>query len=534
MSLSLRLKFSSSRKRVVYFGAESVTVYHWRNGQVAQSFIFDTDETGRSHFARYLQETRNVPVYLLVDVVEEEYRQENIPHVFGTDRRAIIERKQKRLFRGTSYCHLILQGRESQGRKDDRVLFTALTNPNTLTPWLELLERYKVPLAGIYSLPILSKSLLRELSATSTNILLVSLQAASGLRQTYFRDQQLRISRLIKMPKFGTTAYAPCVMAELEKVHRYLISLRLLSREEPLEIYILAYGELLDDLRQKCVDSQTSHYHLVDVAGVGKDLGVDSVLRTPFSDTLYLHLLLGLVPGNHYASAKHTRYFTMHRARASMLMTSMLVVLGAASWSGLNFIQGLSLKHQAVQSAQSADFYEARFEMARQRLPQTVVPPADIKTAMEIVDTISRHKANPFDILSIVSQVLDRYALLHIDQVDWTVSADPNRSPGSLKTREPVRPASRTVTDSYLYYQIAEVKGRIDPFDGNYRSALALVNQFAESLRTSDGVLDVNVESLPLDVSPEARLEGATSAEVQDKEATFSLKVVLGIEDEKA
>ena len=68
-----------------------------------------------------------------------------MPHVGARDREAILERKLTQIFRNVPYRHAQLQGRETEGRRDDRVLYTAVTNPEVLRPWLEIQPYGRLP-----------------------------------------------------------------------------------------------------------------------------------------------------------------------------------------------------------------------------------------------------------------------------------------------------------------------------------------------------------------------------------------------------
>ena len=524
----LRSKFNRGLKRAVCLAADAVTVYHWQDGDITDSFQFDADDTGRFHFARYLQETPILPTYLLADVVEEEFRQDTIPHVSGSDRKNVLERKLSRNYRNTPYTYHSVQGRQKDGRKDDKVLLTALTNPAAISPWVTLLEQNKIPLAGIYSLPIMSEKLLKPLGANSKNTLLVTLGGSSGLRQTFFRDQQLQISRLAKLPRFGTTPYGPYVLSELEKLYRYLSNLRLLSREEPLDIYILAHGEMLVDLSNRIKEAGLTRYHLIDVATLSREMGVEGVLTTPFSDYLYAHLLLSDTTKNHYGTVKDTHYFSMHRMRVGFYAASILMLLAGTTWSGYNFISGISLKHQSIKAAQEAQYYQSRYETAKKGLPPTAVEPVNIKSAIDIVGSLVKHKSTPFMMMSTVSNVLNRYPSLQIDGIDWIVDSDPNKHPyqnNSIGEEEGIKKGD------YQYYQIATIKGHLLPFDGNYRNALGMVKRFANSIKAEKNVHHVIIDSLPLDISPNSSLSGEAQQN-EKREAVFALTVILGVANE--
>lgn len=528
----LKSRFNLADRRALFIAGDKAFVHHWQGGALAESFVFEADDAGLAQFERYLSESPPMPVRMLVDMVEEEYRQDTIPHVFGKDRKALIERKKARLFRGTPYCHAVLQGRETEGRRDDRILFAALMNPAVIQPWVEALDRHAVPLAGICSLPLFSRMLLAKLQIRHENVLLVTLQSASGLRQSFFRNQDLKVSRLARMPRLGTVPFAGYVLEELEKLKRYLNSLRLLARDHPLDIYMLSHGEPLDDLRRHCRDGDQVRYHLLDVCDVAARVGVAGDVASPYADRIFAHLLLAGPQVNHYASAEETRHFGTYRTRVGMLAASAVILLTSAAYSGFNFIEAVALKQEALSAAQKADFYQARYDMARERLPPTAVEPRDIETAVEIVDVLARYRPTPVTAMRTVSDALAGFPRLHIDRLEWEASGDPQAPVG--EQRAPVDAARSALVlpasgGSYDYYHIAYIDGHVDPFDGDYRRAIAEVNRFAEALRVQPDVYSVLVVALPLDVRSEARLEGSASVDPQAARTTFAVRLVMGV-----
>jgi len=70
-----------------------------------------------------------------------------------------------------------------------------MTNPQLIQPWITILDECEVPLSGIWTLPLISKNLLKTIKATSGVVLLVSQQVNSNVRQTLFRDSKLVSSR---------------------------------------------------------------------------------------------------------------------------------------------------------------------------------------------------------------------------------------------------------------------------------------------------------------------------------------------------
>jgi hypothetical protein len=526
-----RSSFELAPRRALFLSAHKAAVYQWKGGDLGSSFLFDANEEGRELFARYLKESQNAPMFVLVDVFEEEFRRDTIPHVFGSDREAIVARKKARAFRDTPFFNYVVEGRETDGRRDDRILMTAITNANHVRPWLKLLDDHKVPLAGVTSVPIFTKSLAKLLPEQKDSMLIVSLQSISGLRQTFIHKGDLRISRLVQMPRYGTEPYGPQIREEVEKIRRYLSSLRLASTEEAVDIYFLVTGDLHAELEAAYKDSGFSRYHVLDINDLMAAAGSKRRLSTPFSDQLLVHQLLQQRAANAYASASDRRYLTMRRLRQSMYAASAVFLAASVAWSGLNFLGGLTLKQGSIAAQRKTEFYSARYQMARERLPQTPVEPADIQIAVDLADALGKYRATPLDMMKLLSAGLQKVPQVQLNSIDWAARLSPYadvRKDASTAAAPAPQPApAGTEQARYRYYQIAVVDARLDPFDGNFRKAIATINSFAEALRSMDSVYDVQIKSMPLDTSSSASLQGNAAAE--QRNAVFTMRVVLGI-----
>ncbi|MCP5145480.1 MAG: hypothetical protein H6978_11780 [Gammaproteobacteria bacterium] len=527
MIFSLRSIFDPYGRRTLIINADRAAVYTARGGRMTQALIFAADDDGLEQFERYLRETPAMPTCVLVDVVEEEYRQDTVPHVIGRDRQSVLERKQNRLFRGTTYCHAIVQGREKEGRRDDRVLLTALTKPALITPWVTRLSLAKIPLVGIYSLALISARLARKLNATGRNVLLITLQSGSGLRQTFFRDQQFRLSRLASIPRLGSAPFSSYLMGELDKLRRYLNSIAMTAPEAPLDVYILSHGDYLTELENHCKSGPDERFHLIDVADAGRKVGLSADIRSPFSDALFAGLLAAHVPTNQYASQDETKYFQLHRARTWLTGASVALLLGSILVSGLNFIGGVALKQQALDAQSKAAFYQQRYESARRDLPPTPVEPRSIKTAVDIIDTVRQYKSTPVPMLQTVSAVLSDQAGIVLERLDWRASRDPNASAIDMRPGAPN--AAETVAADFPYFHVAQLTGRVEPFDGDYRNAIAAIDAFTNALAARENIVSVQTVELPVNTRSDQRLTGTVASRSGTTNARFSVRVVMGV-----
>ena len=539
MISSLKSKFSSSTRRALLVSSDKLAVYHWVNNNLGSSYLFDGSPEGFEYFGHYLDEVPNDLVYVLLDTPAEEYRLDTIPHVFGGDRKSIIERKQGRMFRGTPYLYAEVQGREKEGRRDDNIMFSAITNPDTIQPWLKILEEHKVPVASVVSVPLLLQDNADIIPDMSGNALVFSLQSMSGLRQSFFQDKLLKFSRLVKVPRYGTSPYAPIITEELVKVRRYLQSTHLLDQDRPLDIHFLGNKELLDELGKTHVNSSMVRYHMLDVDVLGKSYGFSDQMQTPFSDKYLVYQLLKNKSKNYYALNKETRYFQMRQINKTLKVASLLLLLTGFIWGGLNVLEGFTYRQQHISDAKKADFYSVRYEVAQERISALPVDPADLKVVVDTTGTLKTYKSEPVDMFKLISKGMDIFPEIQISKIHWAANINPNHKLGAGKLDSIINEGNQGVLGfsnisdeetGYLYYQIALIDGYLDKFDGDYRKALHMIDQFAESLRRQDSVHDVSVVSLPLDISSEASLQGSTKE--KSSQSNFSVRVVLGIKDE--
>jgi len=164
-------------RTLLFLCAENFQAYLWSAKGLSLAHEFSNDADGRERFAAFLEQNHN-PTYLLVDIIEEDFHLETIPHLIGPSRTALIDRKYEQYYRSTPFRQATLLKRQSEGRRDDEYLFSALTNPQRITPWLEALLEHHVPLAGIYSIPNISAPLLKDIK--SEHILLLTWERNAG------------------------------------------------------------------------------------------------------------------------------------------------------------------------------------------------------------------------------------------------------------------------------------------------------------------------------------------------------------------
>ena len=508
---------------------ETLDAYHWRRGGFAPPLRFEASAEGLERFSAHVAELPAEPVHVLVDFVEEEFREDSLPRLIGPERRALVQARRKRLFRDPTWGCSIHRGRVRDGAREDRILFTALTRPEKLTPWLEAIARNRIPLAGVHSLPLLTERLLSRIPVDASPALVVTWQSAGGLRQTLVVDGRVELSRLAVPPPLEDGEHASYVLSEVEKLRRYLERRRLVEGEDPLPVYIVANPNLGEAIERHAPTNAAVRYRLVSLSGLGHRLGIGDARSLDWSDSLFVATLASHIPRHQYAPARMVRNYLLYRVRRGLGRASLSLfiagLLGSAS--------GLASGFGAGRLAASLDFqtalYRQRYDEASKRLPSTPAELPAMQFAVETARGLIEARILPGPALLALSRVLDRHPEVRIESIDWGAGPDAG-PPVSRPGADPVHAAKPPAGDGALQsgrflHQFAEIHGRIEPFDGNFRHALEQVGALADSLRSLPGSAGVEVLSLPLDITSGASLRGDAGARAVATEAPFALRL---------
>ena len=530
-------------RRVFVISGAGLAAYHRHGSNLLGPFPFEADEGGRAEFARYLERFPDDVTHVVADVVEEEFREETVPHVFAWERGALLRTRAARAFPGARYLHAARLGREPDGRRDDRVRFSAITRSETLALWLAPMEERGVPLAGIHSPATLTAAMLKAVGAVGDHVLVVSLQSGGGLRQTCFRRGKLRFSRLAALPRPTGDGHESRVLAEIERTRRYLGSLRSGASGDRLDVHVLSHGEPLEALRRELARDAGRNggdggggsgggeapvrCDVADLATVARRLGLHRWGGETTADRLLVHLLASRPPRNHYATPDQVRRHSVLRIGLVLKAASAAVAAGACLFGGAVALEGAAADGHARALALHAALYERRYRAAQAALPTAPAEPAELEGVVSAVNALRRRRADPVDVLARLSDALEDFPRVRVEGLSWRTSHDPEApvgAPGGERTD--VRPSGdEPGRDPWLLFQAARFSARIEPFDGDYRGAIDTVRRLADALAAQPGVEHVRILSLPLELGSEHALTGA--AGTTGEEAAFEMRVTM-------
>jgi len=486
---------------LLFLSVDRLHAQHMADGNIAVQRDFTDSKEGRGEFASFLQSVK-CTTYLLTDLIEEDFRHEIVPHLFGRSRTALLQRKFDQFYRGTPFHQATLLHRQKTGRRDDDMLFSALTNPSLITPWVNILLEQNIPLAGIYSVPQISAPLVKD--QTSKHLLLVSWEKFSGLRQTYFSDHHLQVSRLT--PIHVDLTFHEAVVRELARTYQYLKSLSLLPSGQTLDVLILCNSYARDELQGKLPKNADMRYSFADIAEVGKQLKINYQFTDSDASQIFLHQLAAHPPKSNYANAAHTHYYDLRLVKHSLNVASAVLLIGMILWGANNFWQSSSDAKEALALKAEAQQTLNRAQQITLAFPNTYAPAADMKSGVSVMRKLNSYSPAPLDVMGPISAVLDRHPQIQLDDLAWQMSA-----------AEPV--ASNSVSD--IPAQVITLKGRLVDFANDYRSALNYLEVFQHDL-TEQGYR-VTLLTKPFDASPSGSI--TDQREARTNTLGFSVKI---------
>jgi hypothetical protein len=516
-----------AEKLLVGVASNGATVARWRGSRLADCHVFGADAAGHASFKEYLEAVPNVPAYIMVDAVEEDYRFETLPHAYGSDRVQMAGRKLRQHYRNTPYMTAWRLGRDTGKRRDDRYLFSALTNPEIVADWLQTIIARGLPVAGIYLLPLVSADLPDKLGVQSPNLLIVA-QHSAGLRLTFFRDKQFRLSRLTRGESGRTENRIRHFTEEISNTRLYLHALRTLTLDEPLTVLLLDRTDELVQVTQGIARETPS----LECIRLGRhDLAAKLRIAEPLLESspyvIYLQLLGLKAPQSNLAPDTATVGFRRHRARQLVYAACAVAAAAGFLWVGASLYQLHTVNGETEDAARQTAQLAASYQEATRRFPAAPASAENLRKTVEIAQKLRETARSPEMLMGVVSRALEQSPTIAMTQFGWKygtseIGADragPSNPQKSAPQTGPTGPA-------LFRRQTALIDGEIRPFRGDYRAAIAAINDFAGRLGKEPTVAEVRVVKLPLNVNPSLSLSGNTR-DTPDPSTTAEFKVLL-------
>jgi hypothetical protein len=491
-------------KHLFYVANDHLCAWQWRERRLSGGTRFAFDRAGMDEFAHFLEQQSVLPCILIADLVEEDFQRQSMPHVRGRAGRNLIGRRLAQLYRDTPYRQAFVQGRDTEGRRDDQVMLSALTNPGPVQQWVAILEQYRMPLAAMYSAALLSSELVRALGIAQQHLLLIT-SHTGGLRQSYFQGSDLKFSRLTAPDEGDAVAR---VAAETARMQQFLTSTHLLERGHTLRVVVLAPASHMDEYEQLCDDGPETAFHFIDLEGVTHQLSLD---RTPIlADPVLLTLAARLAPPSHYDPGPIRRFFQLWQARRSLFAATGAVAAIALLSVALDTWTMVRDSRETARLVGDTARLDEQYRAGVAAMPPTAASPAHMKAAVLAGQQLDTQAPRPGQLLTIVSHALENAPSVRLTGLDWQVARTPMTA---AAVGVPAAPP-----------QALRIDGEVDTAQGDYRAVLGTMNRLVQEMN-SDGHVLVQVVTAPVNTRKDMTITGKAGGDEGSSKAPFTLNV---------
>ena len=485
---------------LLYFTAEDHYLYGSARGKLQLEAKFSGDDLGVSAFRDHLRNRKGALFALVADLAGEDFHEDQVPLLRGSDRSAVVQRRLAQRYRDTRLAAALSLGAVSgPQRRNERLLLASFTNTQQFAPWLDALEEAGARLAGVYSVPLLAPALAARLGgspgARGPRLLVVTANRA-GLRQSFIDNGKLRFARLERTVDMVPQALAAFARSETLRLAQYLVTLRALPRDGgPLPALVVAPPGERAVFEQTLVSDARVQFHTVDAAQALQAVGLRATPEGAGAEALYLQLAARKPPREQFATRDDRRRFFVWQLQRAVVAAGVLGFAACALLAGARALEGSDLRSRAADQAREARSAAERYARITAAFPVTETTTENLRVAVVEFRAIAERSAQPETALVHVSRVLEQFPQMELDGIKWSVG----RPGGEREGAERAPAAAQGVQ--------VEISGRVNATQRNdYRAITAQVQRFAGALVGSGYQLAGT--RLPFDVTSEGTLTG--------------------------
>lgn len=498
-------------RHLLYLGLDGLVCLTWRWGRPIAEQHFSHDEAGQEAAVRYLADWPGIAARIVVDLPEEDFRTETIPHLRGSDRRTVTARRLAQHYRATPWRMAIPQGREAEGRRDDVLLCTAITQPALLEAWIEVLTRAGTPLLGVHPAALMGEALVQRLRLNAPQLLVVVPAGLQAVRMSLFQQGRLKFSRIAEPGPLAQSGTLPRLREETRKTLQYVASQPWFLRQQPVPVLVLAEpalaGQITRDWRPE--DS------LVEVLTPAEVTTRLRLRRTSAGSTaLLLALLVERPPALQLAPPEALREGRAWRLRTALYGLAGAVLLAALVGTASSVGHALATRRERTDLL--AQLAATRAEVARLEAaqPPTTVAPERMSSTVRFASTEVARVPGIAQLTVPLSQILLDLPAIQPTGLSWRVTAvpPPDSAGSSLALRDGpgAGPAVHASTASSLtphpFWTEARLQASLPGLEASPAAALALVDQLVARLTAAGW--KVQVLRAPFDTDPRHAASG--------------------------
>jgi hypothetical protein len=496
------------KQKLLIIHNDGALLYGWNKHELVELDSFDQTTEAIDRFESRLIENPRAPFIVVVDCIEEDFRHENVVHVSGFDRTALLKRKLSFLFRTSAYRFARIIGREADGRKDDKAMFSALGITDIVDSWLNPMLVQQIAIKSISSAAYVMETFAKQAGLDNhAHLLLVNVEPLTGVRQTYLQNGKVLFSRLLPRSQSQQTGIEQLVQDQAVQTRKYLERIKLLPYEQDINTVVF----VPQDCQGLDSDDGLNHmtYQFRDTRVTAEMLtSLSPAIRSPGAVLLTLGQTLSKASlPNVYGPLNSRRYYLINTARLSLYAASFAIFISAT------LLTVPPLTDTYVKSGQAAMF-EAQtmpllmnYQELRQNFPETPIPSSTMDLVVSSHNTIAEQIVNPGELMVQVSQALSASPNIRLSSLEWRLESsmdDSAADDGSDPTEDAIHTAYLSAMLAKQTRLTAIVSGSVDA-NASVSTTYNQVLEFVDSLENIPNLM-VTPVTMPLNLDSGATL----------------------------
>jgi len=512
-------------QRIFFVTQESLSI--WTAGiRGPERIAVFSGAGGVREFDAYISLTPEHTAAMLVDVIEEEFALETIPKLNARDRKSLIARRSERKYRRTPYRLSEFQGKAGPGDAEFSVLHSAISNRELLDPWLEVIQKHRVALSGIYSVPLMAPTIISSLARITAPTLFIASHQDTKLRQIFMKGGHLISARLSQSPGIDQEGYAQFIVTEAQRSRRYLERLRILSSMEILEVRVVADSEManrISKLGEGELSTQFSFIAPEDASG--KLLGETRRNKGQF-EIVYLSKILKRRPKCSYATSGENRFWTMRSMRYAIMGGATAVAVVCSMLAAYFLNEGVVLRDDVARIRAQVQQLTETYRAENDKFGPILAGSHEMKLAVDTGDHILLNRLPVPWVMNQLGAVLGKYPEIQVRELTWQANLP---AAGSKKpNRRGNRPTKVSVPE--VEQVDAILTADITSFDGDMRKAFARIDQLTSDLESQTFFSEAATEQYPLNANPAASVSGEIGTD-RPEFARFRIRATYNVAD---
>ncbi len=490
---------------------DGALLYGWNKHELVELDSFDQTPEAIDRFESRLIKNHRTPFIVVVDCIEEDFRHENVVHVSGFDRTALLERKLSFLFRTSPYRFARIVGREADGRKDDRAMFTALGITEIVDAWINRMLDNQVAIKSISSAAYVMESFAKQVGLEEhAHLLLVNVEPQTGVRQTYLQHGKVLFSRLLPRSQSQHAGIEQLVQEQAVQTRKYLERIKLLPYEQDINTVVF--------VPQDCqgLDSEDGLNHMTYQF---RDTREDAQMLTSLSPAIKAPGAVLLTLGqtlrkaslpNVYGPLNSRRYYLINRTRLGLYAAAIAMFISGSLLSVSRLTDAYAKNGQAdTVEAQTMPLL-LNYEELRQNFPETPIPSSTMDLVVNAHNSIAEQIVSPGELMVQISQALSTSPHIRLNSLQWRLESsrdDSAADDGSAFGDEAVRASYLSAVLDKQTRLTAILSGSVDE-NSSVSTTYNQVQEFVDSLENIPNLM-VTPVTMPLNLDSGATLSVA-------------------------